>query len=203
IMGAQAVDVQGNYVGRVREFFVEPAEQPNRISHFLLSRGRFAPLVARHDQVSAIEPGRIQLNVSERALAAYQPNEAWLAVRKDLLDQQIIDTRGRKVVRVNDVDMAEQRINGTVELRITDVDVGLTGAARRLLQGLASPGVIRSIQNKLPARVIRWEFVNLIEPDPLRRVKLRITHQKLEKMHPADLADIMEDLSPMERHAII
>jgi len=107
LMGAQAYDVQGNYVGRVREFFVEPAEQLNRIAHFLISRGRFAPLVARYDQVSAVEPGRIQLNVSERALAAYEPNEAWLAVRKDLLDQQIIDTAGRKVVRVNDVDLAE------------------------------------------------------------------------------------------------
>jgi Mg/Co/Ni transporter MgtE len=124
-------------------------------------------------------------------------------VRKYLLDQQIIDTKGRKVVRVNDIDMAEQPANGTVELRVTDVDVGLTGAARRLLQGLASPGFIRHVQRQLPARVIRWEFVNLIEPDPLRRVKLRITHQRLEKMHPADLADIMEELSPAERQSII
>ena len=203
LMGAQAVDVQGNYVGRVREFFVEPAEQPNRISHFLISRGRFAPLVARHDQVSAIEPGRIQLNVSERALAAYQPNEAWLAVRKDLLDQQIIDTKGRKVVRVNDVDLAEQRSNGNVELRIAQVDVGLPGAVRRLLQGFAPAAMVRKLQSKLPQRSIRWEFVNLIEPDPLRRVKLRITHEKLEDLHPADLAEMMEELSAAERQGII
>jgi Mg/Co/Ni transporter MgtE len=136
-------------------------------------------------------------------LEHYQPNEAWLAMRKDLLDQQIIDTSGRKVVRVNDIDMSEQRVNGTVEMRVTHVDVGLTGAARRLLHGVASPGVIRGLTTKLPTRVIPWEFVNLIESDPLRRVKLRITHQKLEKMHPADLADIMEDLSPNERQSII
>ncbi len=148
-------------------------------------------------------PGVIKLNVEEKELEHFHPNEAWLAVRKDLLDQQIIDTRGRKVVRVNDVDLAEQRTNGTVELRVTDVDVGLTGATRRLLQGLASPVMIRRIQEKLPARTIRWEFVNLIEADPLRRVKLRITHDKLEKMHPADLADIMEELSPTERQSII
>ena len=83
------------------------------------------------------------------------------------------------------------------------MDVGLTGAARRLLHGVASPGVIRGLATKLPTRVIPWEFVNLIEPDPLRRVKLRITHQKLERMHPADLADIMEELSPVERQSII
>jgi Mg/Co/Ni transporter MgtE len=62
---------------------------------------------------------------------------------------------------------------------------------------------VQGLATKLPTRVIPWEFVNLIETDPLRRVKLRITHQKLERMHPADLADIMEDLSPFERQSII
>jgi len=136
-------------------------------------------------------------------LEHYRPNEGWLALRKDLLDQQIIDTSGRKVVRVNDIELSEQRTNGTVELRVTQVDVGLTGAARRLLHGLASPGLIRGLATKLPTRLIPWEFVNLIESDPLRRVKLRITHQKLERMHPADLADIMEELSPAERQSIV
>jgi magnesium transporter len=143
------------------------------------------------------------LNVSERALELYRPNESLLAVQKDLLDQQIIDTHGRKVVRVNDVDLAEVRTNGNVELRLTQVDVGLPGAVRRLLQGLVPPVVIRRVQSKLPQRSIRWEFVNLIEPDPLRRVKLRISHEKLEDLHPADLADIIEDLSASERQSII
>jgi magnesium transporter len=203
LMGSKAYDPQGNFVGKVREFFIEPAEAPNRISHFLISRGHFQPLVAKHNQVASVEPGRIGLNVNERALELYEPNEGWLAVQKDLLDQQIIDTRGRKVVRVNDVDLAEFRANGNVELRLTQVDVGLPGAVRRLLQGVVAPAVIRKLQGKLPASTIRWEFVNLIEPDPLRRVKLRITHEKLEDLHPADLAEIMEHLSAAERQGII
>jgi magnesium transporter len=203
LLGGEAYDVQGNFVGRVRELFIEPADQPNRVARFLLDRDKYLPLLARYNQVSFVAPGVIKLNVEEKDLEHYRPNEGWLAVRKDLLDQQIIDTGGRKVVRVNDIDLTEQRTNGTVELRVENVDVGLTGAARRLLQGLASPSLIRRIQKTLPTRLIRWELVNLIEPDPLRRVKLRITHQKLEKMHPADLADIMEDLSPDERQAII
>jgi magnesium transporter len=203
LMGAETYDAQGNFVGRVREFFIEPAEQANRVAYFLLSRGKFQPLVARHDQVASVAPGTMRLSVGERALALYEPNEGWLAVQKDLLDQQIIDTRGRKVVRVNDVDLVEYRANGTVELRLTQVDVGLPGAVRRLLQGVVSPGVIRKLQVKLPQRAILWEFVNLIEPDPLRRVKLRITHEKLEDLHPADLAEIMEELSAAERQGII
>ena len=203
LMGVKTYDAQGNYVGRVREFFIEPAEAPNRISHFLLSRGHFQPLVAKHNQIASISDKKIQLNVGEKALEIYQPNESWLAVRKDLLDQQIIDTLGRKVVRVNDLDLAEQRSNGNVELRLTQVDVGLPGAVRRLLQGVVPSGVIRKLQTPLPPSTIRWEFVNLIEPDPLRRVKLRITHEKLEDLHPADLADIIEDLSASERQSII
>jgi magnesium transporter len=202
-MGVKTYDAQGNYVGRVREFFIEPAEAPNRISHFLLSRGRFQPLVAKHDQIASVSDKKIQLNVGEKALEIYQPNESWLAVQKDLLDQQIIDTRGRKVVRVNDLDLAAQRSNGNVELRLTQVDVGLPGAVRRLLQGVFPSKVVRKLQSQLPQSSIRWEFVNLIEPDPLRRVKLRITHEKLEDLHPADLADIMEDLSASERQSII
>lgn len=203
VLGAETYDSQGHFVGRVKEMFIVPAEQPNRVARLLLGRGQYRPLVARYDQIAMAVPGRVNLSTDESALELYQPNEAWLAVQKDLLDQQIIDTNGRKVVRVNDVDLAEQRNNGNTELRITQVDVGLPGAVRRLLQGVVPPMAIRRIQAKLPSRNIRWEFVNLIEPDPLRRVKLRLTSAKLEQLHPADLADIMEELSPDERQSII
>ena len=203
LLGGETYDSNGHFVGQVTELFIEPADQPNRIARVLLGRGKFLPLVARYDHLAFVAPGVLRLNVEEKDLEHYHPNEGWLALRKDLLDQQIIDTSGRKVVRVNDIDLSEQRTNGTVELRVTQVDVGLTGAARRLLHGVASPGLIRGLATRLPTRVIPWEFVNLIETDPLRRVKLRISHQKLERMHPADLADIMEELSSAERNSII
>ncbi|MGC2420509.1 MAG: CBS domain-containing protein [Candidatus Acidiferrales bacterium] len=203
ILGAETYDSLGNFVGRVKEMFIVPAEQQNRVSRLLLGRGRYRPLVARYDQIASVTPGRVNLTNEESALELYHPNEAWLAVRKDLLDQQIIDTNGRKVVRVNDVDLADQRTDGNTELRITNVDVGLPAALRRLLQGVVPPLAIRRIQSKLPPKTIRWEFVNLIEPDPLRRVKLRLSGDRLARLHPADLADIMEELSPDERQSII
>lgn len=203
VLGAETYDSYGNFVGRVKEMFVVPAEQPNRVSRLMLSRGKYRPLVARYDQIESVTPGRVKLTTDESALELYHPNEAWLAVGKDLLDQQIIDTNGRKVVRVNDVDLSDQRTNGNTELRIFQVDVGLPAAVRRMLQGVVPPMAIRRIQSKLPPRNIRWEFVNLIEPDPLRRVKLRLSSDKLAKLHPADLADIMEEISPDERQSIM
>jgi magnesium transporter len=203
ILGAEAYDSLGNFVGRVKEMFIVPAEQPNRISRLLLGRGQYRPLIARYDQIESVAPGRVKLTTEESALELYHPNEGWLAVQKDLLDQQIIDTNGRKVVRVNDVDLADHRNNGNTELRVTQVDVGVPGAIRRLLQGIIPPMAIRRIQSKLKPRNIRWEFVNLIESDPLRRVKLRMSSDKLALLHPADLADIMEQISPAERQSII
>ncbi|HSY59173.1 MAG TPA: CBS domain-containing protein [Terriglobales bacterium] len=203
ILGAETYDSSGNFVGRVKEMFIEPADQPNRVARLLLGRGQYRPIVARYDQIASVAPGRVKLSTDESALELYQPNEAWLAVNKDLLDQQIIDTNGRKVVRVNDIDLSEHRTNGNVEMRITQVDVGVKGAVRRLLQGIVPPMAIRRLEEKLPPRSILWEFVNLIESDPLRRVKLRMSSQKLSELHPADLAEIMEELSPAERQGII
>src|SRR5580692_2699891 len=177
LIGAQTYDSAGNLVGRVKEMFIVPAEQANRVARLLLARGKYRPIVARYDQIASVSPGCVRLTTDESALELYQPNEAWLAVQKDLLDQQIIDTNGRKVVRVNDVDLDEQRTNGNTELRIKQVDVGLPGAVRRLLQGIVPPNGIRRLQKKLPQRTIRWDFVNLIEPDPLRRVKVRVSSE--------------------------
>ncbi len=203
LLGAEVRDAQGNFVGRVRELFIVPADHPGRVSRILLARGRYQPLVARYDQVASAEPGKIGLTVGEQALESFQANEAWLAVGKDLLDQQIIDVNGRKVVRVNDVNFDDRRTNGNVELRVFQVDAGFRGAARRLLQGILSPAAVRKLQQRLPATLLPWEYVNLIESDPMRRVKLRIGSDKLAQIHPAELADIVEELTPGERQSII
>src|SRR5258705_9281693 len=103
LMGAKTYDAQGNYVGKIREFFIEPAEAPNRVSHYLLSRGSFQPLVAKHNQVASVVAGKMELSVSERALELYRPNESWLAGQKEFVGQKIIYTRGRKGLGGNDV----------------------------------------------------------------------------------------------------
>ena len=68
VLGGEAYDVQGNFVGRVTELFIEPADQPNRVARYLLGRGKYLPLLARHDQVSSVAPGVIKLNVEEKDL---------------------------------------------------------------------------------------------------------------------------------------
>ena len=67
-------------------------------------------------------------------------------VAKDLLDQQIIDVDGRKVVRVNDVHFQEQMIDGGQEFRVAEVEVGLTGAVRRVFQGVLPTSTLRAME---------------------------------------------------------
>jgi Mg/Co/Ni transporter MgtE len=126
-----------------------------------------------------------------------------LRMKRDLLDQQIIDAQGRKVVRVNDITFLKLRQDGRDTLRVLEVDIGIRSILRRVLSGLLPPAAIRKLQSRIPPRSIRWEFCNVLEPDPQRRVRLNITNKLLEKMHPADLADIVEELSPEDRQALI
>jgi Mg/Co/Ni transporter MgtE len=123
-------------------------------------------------------------------------------LERDLLDQQVIDVFGRKVVRVNDVDLHQDLTTQKPVLRVGSVDVGARGAVRRLLKGVVPLAALQMILRKIPPRTIPWDFVDLIETDPARRVKLKISHERLARLHPADIADIVEDLAPDEREAV-
>jgi Mg/Co/Ni transporter MgtE len=131
-------------------------------------------------------------------------DDDYLLLERDLLDQQIIDVHGHKVVRVNDVDLVWENSQGDtpdLSLRIAEVEVGMRGAVRRLLKGLPSTSIDR-ISSRFGPSVIPWDFVDLIERDPSRRVRLKIEQDRLSKMHPSDIADILEELAPAERHAL-
>src|SRR4029453_12203027 len=125
-----------------------------------------------------------------------------LLLKRDLLDQQIIDVLGRKVVRVNDVELDSTPVNSHLLLSVLSVDVGARGAVRRLAKGVVPTFTLRALLERIPPRVIPWHFVDLLETNPARRVKLKIVYEGLSKLHPADIADIVEDLPPAERESV-
>ena len=77
VLGAKTYDSHGHYVGRVKELFIDPAEQQNRVARVLLSRGQFRPLLARYNQVASVTPGEMKLTTDESALELYQPSLGW------------------------------------------------------------------------------------------------------------------------------
>jgi magnesium transporter len=200
LLSLKVVDLRGKKIGNLRDAALVPLIDPLRIDRFLVGAGP-GWLSIRHDQVKTIEPGGIQLK--DEVLTPYHSDEYMLRMKRDLLDQQIIDAQGRKVVRVNDITFLKLRQDGGDMLRVLEVDIGIRSILRRVLCGLLPPQVIRKLQTRIPPSSIRWEFCNFLEPDPQRRVRLNITNRLLEKMHPADLADIVEELSPEDRQALI
>jgi CBS domain-containing protein/sporulation protein YlmC with PRC-barrel domain len=199
LLGALVSDPAGA-TGRVRELVIRPQEDSTRIFG-LLVKTKVGDRLLPFTDVTAINGGiRTSRPISEWVSSV--ETEGLLLLERDLLDQQIIDVHGRKVVRVNDVDLHQDLVNKHLVLKVGGVDVGPRGAVRRLLKGLVPAAALRVLLKKIPPREIPWEFVDLIETDPARRVKLKIAHERLARLHPADIADIIEELAPDEREAV-
>jgi magnesium transporter len=200
LTGMPVLDLKGRRIGRVRDAALVPLVNASRIDRYLVGGGE-SWLTVRYDQVQSVTLGR-GIQLSDEVLIPYHDDEYMLRIARDLLDQQIIDVNGRKVVRVTDVTMEIQSNGPHDVLAVVDVDIGVRSIFRRLFQGVAPPLWVRGLQQWIPPNSIRWNFCNVVEPDPLRRLRLNISYQALEEMHPADLADIVEDLGPAEREAI-
>ena len=200
LLGATVRDASGAVKGRVREVAVTPQDHPTRIA-FLIVRTADGERVLPASAVTSC--GTTVRTTSEAAgWLRYAVSDGVLLLKRDLLDQQIIDVHGRKVVRVNDVEIDATPVNSHVTLDLLAVDVGPRGAIRRLAKGVVPWFTLRALLEKIPPRVIPWQYVDLIETDPARRVKLKIAYEGLSKMHPADIADIVEDLPPAEQKAV-
>ncbi len=199
ILKLEVYDLKGRRIGRVEDAALVPLVDAARVDRYLVRAG-WAWLTVRHDQIQSVSLDGVRLR--DELLTPYHEDEYMLRIARDLLDQQIIDVNGRKAVRVTDVTFELMKQNGGEGLRVLEVDIGVRSIVRRLLQGLPRRW-LRWIQAPIPPKSIRWEFCNIIEPDPQRRLRLNIDYRKLESLHPADLADIVEDLSPEERSAVL
>ncbi len=140
-------------------------------------------------QVTNLEETQVYLNVPQSQLESYQPRNGELLLSRDILDKQILDTQGRRIVKVNDLKLAQ--IRGSA--RLVGADVSLAGFLRRL----GMKGTQRLLPIKLPERLVTWNFVEPLEGE-LSDVRLKIPYAKLSELHPADIADILEQMDVEE-----
>ena len=200
LLGATVRDASGTVRGRVREVAVAPQDHPTRVAYLIVR----TPDGERMLPAGAVKScgATVRAASDDSPWERYAPSDGVLLLKRDLLDQQIIDVHGRKVVRVNDVELDSTPINSHVTLSVLSVDVGARGAVRRLAKGVVPLFTLRALLARIPPRVIPWQYVDLLETDPARRVKLKIAYEGLATLHPADIADIVEDLAPAEREAV-
>ena len=226
MIGTPVLDAAGHMVGRVREMTVDAGVDSSHVASVIYKvsggpeRGKLRSVPVQ--ETLWTPAGTFQL--AEKAQpqpfvmtehagpdsseAEQNATDHLLLLERDLLDQQIIDVTGRKVVRVNDIELqweqdGDQPFDQHAEhkLRIADVEIGTRGAVRRLLKGLPA-ATVNKLACKFAGNSIPWDFVDLIESNPARRVKLKIEGERLSKMHPSDIADILEELAPAERAAL-
>jgi len=206
LVGRSVVDAEGKACGKVKEFAVDVSRDQTHVAALVLQHregGKTKKMLLPVVEVIWPDSKDAQLR-TKAAPGKYKEKNDFLLLDYDLLDQQIIDVDGRKVVRVNDVNLAweaGEAVGETAGLRIVEVEVGTRGASRRLLKGLPE-GAVEGVSQLFQSRVIPWACVDLIERDPARRVRLKIGQERLAKLHPSDIADILEDLAPAEREAV-
>jgi CBS domain-containing protein/sporulation protein YlmC with PRC-barrel domain len=205
-MGAAVMDARGQTIGRVQELAVCPTVDSGHVNGMLVkltaSRRGAKPSLVPISALQLTAAGAIQLQDDTPLELVADDN--FLLLERDLLDQQIIDVHGHKVVRVNDVDLVwepDSEQSPGLSLRIAEVEVGIRGALRRLLKGLPT-ATVDGLASRVGSSVIPWEFVDLIDRDPARHVRLKIEQERLSRMHPSDIADILEELAPAERQAL-
>ncbi len=200
LLGTPVTDSQGHLRGRLKDIAVATGPEAGRVAGLVL-KTRSGLCIVPSQEVMETPAGTLELR-SPKALVPLKDEGNYLYLQQDLVDRQIIDIHGRKVVRVNDVDLEWMGHGAAHLLRVAEVEVGLRGAVRRVFKGVVPRATLEAISRRFAPKVIPWQFVDVIEVDPARRVKLRIEYERLAEMHPSDLAEILEDLSPAEREAV-
>src|SRR5664279_1263596 len=200
LLGTPVTDSQGLLRGRLKDIAVATGEDAGKVAGLVLKTRTGLCIVPSQD-VMETPAGTLELR-SSGALVPLEDQGNYLYLAQDLVDRQIIDIHGRKVVRVNDVDLEWMGKGAAHLLRVAEVEIGLRGAFRRVFKGFLPRGSLEKLSRKFRASGIPWQFVDVIEVDPARRVKLRIEYEPLAEMHPSDLAEILEDLAPAERDAV-
>lgn len=205
ILGAEVVDVRQRRVGAVRDLTVRVQEPYPVVTGLVINRRREQVIPWTAVRTFAAATKEVALRQTREELEHYRarPEEVWLA--RDVLDKQVVDTDGRRVVRVNDLQLVESRGG----LLLVGADIGLRGILRRLgLEGVAK-WVARLLRRELPMALVSWDVVEPVrrsvageEPAAREALHLRISGNRMAKLHPADIADIVEELGAKERRAV-
>ena len=197
MLGKPVLDSTGEKLGVVSDLAISTGEVFPRITSLAFrGPGRTPFMISWRKYVETFDEDQVILNTEAYNIrfSYLQPDEVLLA--RDLLDQQIVDTQGMKIVRVNDLKLSP---SGT-QLRLLGAEVGVRGILRGLhpLIERAVVGVAKLFGKKINEKIIAWNYMDLLDRD-LSKVQLSVTHKRLDELHPADVADILEQLDPKQR----
>lgn len=198
LLGNPVYDAKGENIGRVNDLGIATGEVFPRVTSLAIEGPSRTPfMLSWRKYVDTYNENEVRLKVvkTDIRFSYLQPDEVLIA--RDLLNKQIVDTRGVRVVRVNDLKLSD---TNSSQLRLLGAEVGARGLLRTLSPKLehAVLKIAKAMGKTIPEKIIAWNYMDLLDRD-LSDVKLSVTHKTLDDMHPADIADIIERLDPRLR----
>lgn len=196
-IGRPVLDANGEPLGKVDDLIVALGDRYPPVTGLVVATDKrriFLPW----SQVARFDSSGARLSTDKIDITKFQQRPDEIQLRLDLLDKQIVDIDGRKVVRVNDLRLDD--VDGM--LHLVAVDVGAAGILRRLGIEGGFRILARNLRLPTPERYIDWEDVDPVETS-IASIKLRVPHGGLTELHPADLATIIDQLAPRDRAGVL
>ncbi len=190
------LDQAGEEIGKLKDITVGHGDPFPAITSLVVSSGKAVYLIP-WDQVNLFNKRVISANVIGSSLQPAAVSETEILVCRDILDKQIVDIDGAKLVRVNDLKLGD--VNG--RMCLIAADIGFRGLLRRLGAETRGEQVLSIFGYRLPSTLIGWHYLQPVEPK-LTRLTLTVSRQKVANMHPADLAELISEVSQKERTAL-
>lgn len=196
IQHRKVIEPNGTLIGTLKDLAVVPQGQFPAVQWAIVATSQGERIVKWTDVAQEI--GHLRMRPRKDGMVdATLPPEA-LRLSRDLLDKQIVDTHGARVVRVNDLQLSD--VDG--QLRLVGADVGLRGLLRRVGAESIAERVVGLAGRKLPRGIIPWHLVEPLDAASGAHVRVAVPRTKLALLHPADIADIVEEMAADERRAV-
>jgi CBS domain-containing protein/sporulation protein YlmC with PRC-barrel domain len=199
-IGIPVVDKVQESIGNVKDIIITLGEVFPKVTGLLVRKrhNKKENAVVLMDEIELVGKQFVSTKKisSQTVFTGLRANEVLL--KRDLLDKQIVDTEGARIIRINDLKLS--KVNE--DIRLTAVDVGLTGILRRLGIEKLFASIFSLFKKKLPEKLIGWDHVEQFKTD-LFKGKIAIPHRRLEELHPADIAYVISQVHQAEKSAII
>lgn len=189
VIGRSVINSKGDEIGLLRDLIMIPGDVFPEVSHIVIKARKGLKTLPWNEVALFTHVVISASSVNPPGLRHYVPSEGEILVKRDLLDKQIVDVDGAKVVRVNDIKLG----NLNQKLCIFSVDIGFRGLLRRLGYERFGERFAQAINKDIPHSEISWEYVQPLETNS-SKLALNIARNQMNEMHPADLADIIENI---------
>lgn len=196
LLDKPVLNLEGRRIGKSKEVIIALDSEFPKVSSLIVSYKRKEARVP-WEKVALVTPQFITLSLESIDSSSYSSADDEIFLKRDILDKQIIDTQGAKVVRVNDLKLAQ--VEG--EVRLVAAEVGILGILRRLGLEKSFKTLTNLFGYQISNLLISWNFLEPISSE-LTQLRLTLPYKKLSKLHPSDIAQIISQLSDKERLVI-